>query len=198
MDLPAQRFEAKPGAAFQAPFSVEQDLRDMRRQVQMRIPGGWIALAGVTMLVAAGAWLVAPWWRRSRARLHAAFAAERRRWLASERHAAFALRRALARPDGRLDALYLWLRRSRGAVSVAQATRDLNPALQRPGAEALRDIYGPAPDAPRAIRQLRRAVPQWRRAFRQTSAQARASGLLPLNPGAPGARGRSPAGTDRQ
>ncbi|MFD4836635.1 hypothetical protein ACFWP0_03950 [Achromobacter sp. NPDC058515] len=196
--LPAQRFEARAGAAYQAPFSVEQDLRDMGRQVQVRIPGGWLTLAAVATVAALVAWLGAPWWRRARAWLLARLAARHSRWLASERHAALALRRELARPDNRLDALYLWLRRSRRAVSLAQATAGLSPALRQAGADALRDCYGPQADAPRGFRGLRQAVPQWRRAFLQAAAPVRAYRLLPLNPPAPDGGGHSAPTGDRQ
>lgn len=196
--LPAQRFEAKAGAAYQAPFSVEQDLRDMGRQVQVRIPGGWLALAGLAVAAALGVWLAAPWWRRARDRLRARLDARRLRWLASERHAALALRRDLAHPKNRLDALYLWLRRSRRAVSVAQATNGLSPELRQAGMDALRACYGLKPDAPRGLRALRQVVPQWRRAFRQAAAPVRPYSLLPLNPRTPDAGGPSGPSGDRQ
>lgn len=196
--LPAQRFEAKAGAAYQAPFSVEQDLRDMGRQVQVRIPGGWLALAAAAIAAALLAWLAAPWWRRARTWLRARLSARRRRWLASERHAALALRRQLAHPGKRLDALYLWLRRGRRAVSLAQATDGLSPALRQAGAQALRDCYGPRPDPAQGFRTLRQAVPQWRRAFRRAAAPVRAQGLLPLNPRTPEAGAPSASPGDRQ
>jgi hypothetical protein len=82
--LPAQRFEARAGAAYQAPFSVEQDLRDMGRQVQVRIPGGWLALAAGVALAAVAWWLGAPWLRRTLARLRAGLRARREQWQASE------------------------------------------------------------------------------------------------------------------
>ena len=53
----------------------------------------------------------------------------RRRWRASEPCAARALRRELARPGHRLDALYCWLRHSHGAASLAQATAALAPLV---------------------------------------------------------------------
>ncbi|QVQ28160.1 BatD family protein [Achromobacter deleyi] len=196
--LPAQRFEARAGAAYQAPFSVEQDLRDMGRQVQVRIPGGWLALAAVAVAAALIAWLGAPWWRRIWTWLQARRAARRQRWLASERHAALALRRELAHPNKRLDALYLWLRRSRRAVSLAQATDGLRPALRQAGAEALRECYGPRPDTTQGFRTLRQSFPQWRRAFRRAVAPVRPHRLLPLNPRTPDVRGPSMPSGDRQ
>ncbi|MNX60399.1 hypothetical protein D3C86_913030 [compost metagenome] len=196
--LPAQRFEAKAGAAYQAPFSVEQDLRDMGRQVQVRIPGGWLALAAVAVAAALIAWLGAPWWRRIGTWLQARRTARRQRWLASERHAALALRRELAHPNQRLDALYLWLRRSRRAVSLAQATDGLRPALRQAGAEALRECYGPRPDPTQGFRTLRQTFPQWRRAFLRAVAPVPPYRLLPLNPRAPDARGPSMPSGDRQ
>jgi hypothetical protein len=180
--LPAQRFEATGGTAYQAPFSVEQDLRDMGRQIRVRIPGGWFALVAAVIVAALAAWLGAPWWRRAGSWLREQLYARRRRWLASERYAALALRRDLARPLHRLDALYAWLRRSRGAASLAQATDGLGPELRQPGIDALRDCYGPEPDMGRGLRTLRQAVPRWRRAFRTKARRPEPYGLLALNP----------------
>lgn len=180
--LPAQRFEAQAGAAYQTPFSVEQDLRDMGRQVQVRIPGGWLALvAGAAALTLVG-WLGAPWARRAWLRLRVALRARRQRWRESEAYAALALRRALAQPAPRLDALYTWLRRSSGAASLTQATAGLATSLQQPGSDALRACYGREPDAARAWRILRQAFPRWRRAWRDQKRPAQAHDLLPLNP----------------
>lgn len=180
--VPAQRFDAKAGVAYQAPFSVEQDLRDMGRQVQVRVPGGWLALAAALVLAALTIWLGRPWWRRAAAGLRGYAQAQRERWRASEPYAARELRRSLNHPQGSLDALYRWLRRSRGAASVAQATAGVSIELQQAGAIALRDCYGVAPDSVRGFQTLRQAVPQWRRAFRAEGNRNETHRLLPLNP----------------
>lgn len=86
--LPAQRFEAAGGAAYQSPFSVEQDLRDMGRKLHVRIPGGWLALTAVLSAMAFALWLAGPALRRTGVRLRAARAARRRRWRESEPYAA--------------------------------------------------------------------------------------------------------------
>jgi hypothetical protein len=182
--LPPRRFEAAAGAAYQMPFSVEQDLREMGRQVQVRIPGGWLALAGVSSALAFALWLARPALRRTAIRWRAAREARRRRWRQSEPYAALALRRALARPEGRLDALYRWLWRSRRAVALSQATAGLAPVLRQPGVDALRDCFGPQPETAKGMRTLRHAFPRWRRALRAgRPAQVETGGLLPLNPG---------------
>lgn len=180
--LPAQRFEAQTGAAYQTPFSVEQDLRDMGRQVQVRIPGGWLALAAGAALAALAWWLGAPWLRRAIARLRAGLRARRAQWRASEPYAAMTLRRLLAQPRPRLDALYVWLRRAAGAATVAQATAGLESALRQTGTDALRAIYGRDPDATLGWRGLRGVFPRWRRALVARARPAEAHGLLPLNP----------------
>ncbi len=180
--LPAQRFEAKAGAAYQTPFSVEQDLRDMGRQVAVRIPGGWLALAAGAAVLALAAWLGAPWLRRAAARMRACAAAWRRRWRESEPYAARTLRRALAQPQPRLIALYAWLRRADGAATLAQATDGMAAPLQRAGAEALRACYGPEPDAARGWSGLRAAFPDLRHALRARTRPDRPYPLLPLNP----------------
>lgn len=191
--LPAQRFEAKAGAAYQTPFSVEQDLRDMGRQVAVRIPGGWLALAAGAAVVALAAWLGAPWLRRAVARMRACHAALRRRWRESELYAARTLRRALAQPQPRLIALYAWLRRAGGAATLAQATEGMAAPLQRAGAEALRACYGREPDAARGWNGLRAAFPGWRRALRTRTLPARPYRLLPLNPEGDAASAFAPA-----
>ncbi len=183
LTLPAQRFEARVGAAYQAPFSVEQDLRDMGRQVAVRIPGGWLALAAGAAAVVLAAWLAAPWLRRALVRTQAGFAARRQRWLASEAHAALDLRRALAQPQPRLIALYVWLHRASGAATVAQATAGMAAPQRQSGTDALRACYGQEPDAARGWSGLRAAFPHWRRALRTRTRPARPYRLLPLNPG---------------
>jgi hypothetical protein len=180
--LPAQPFEARAGAAYQTPFSVQDDLRDLGRQVQVRIPGGWLAVAAGALAVALAFWLGRPWWRRASARLHAAVQTRRRRWQSSEAYAARALRRELARPDGRLDALYRWLRRGRHSATLREATAGLPSDLRQPAQDALRDCYGPAPDAARGFQTLRQATPRWRRTFHSANPPAPPHGLLPLNP----------------
>ena len=195
--LPAQRFEAQAGAAYQAPFSVQQDLRDMGRQVQLRVPGGWLALAAAMALAALLGWLGAPWLRRGSARVRTALRAWRLQWRASEPCAAMTLRRLLAQPQPRLDALYRWLRRACGAATVAQATAGLEPALHQSGADALRAGYGRDPDAARGWRGLRQMFPRWRRALRARTRPVQAHGLLPLNPGTAEPL-RGPAAADLQ
>lgn len=180
--LPAQPFEARAGAAYQTPFSVQDDLRDLGRQVQVRIPGGWLAVAAGALAVALAFWLGRPWWRRASARLHAAVQSRRRRWQSSEAYAARALRRELARPDGRLDALYRWLRRGRHSATLREATAGLPSDLRQPAQDALGDCYGPAPDAARGFQTLRQATPRWRRTFHSANPPAPPHGLLPLNP----------------
>ena len=181
--LPAQQFQASGSAAYQTPFSVEQDLRDLGRQVQVRIPGGWVALIAALSALALVLWLAAPALRRAGQRLHALLDARRRRWRESEAYAALALRRELARPAGRLDALYRWLWRSHRAVALEQATAGLSPDLRQSTALALRDWFGPKPDPATGWRALRESFPRWRRALRVgQAAQAGPGSLLPLNP----------------
>lgn len=182
LGLPARRFEAKGGSAYQAPFSVEQDLRDMGRQVQVRVPGGWLALAGAVLILGFGLWLGMPQLRRFGAWLQTRAQDRRSRWRASEPYAALALRRELTRPQHRLDALYRWLRRSQNAPSLAQATEGLAPGLRQAGVNALRDCYGQEPDYARGLRALRDAFPHWRRALRARAAPRAPYRLLPLNP----------------
>lgn len=183
--LPAQPFDAHAGAAYQAPFSVQQDLRDLGRQVQVRIPGGWLALAAAAAAAGLAWWLGMPWCRRAGRWLRATIQATRRRWQASEACAAVAARRELARPAGRLDALYRWLRVSRHRTTVSGATADLPAELRAAGADALRDCYGRAPDAARGLQTLRRALPAWRRGFRAAGRRADPYRLVPLNPRMP-------------
>lgn len=181
-ELPAQRFEAQAGAAYQTPFSVEQDLRDMGRRAQLRIPEGWLALGGGLAVAALAGWLAAPWIRRAFAGMQSALRARRQRWRESESYAAMRLQRLLAQPQPRLDALYTWLRRACGTATLARATASLGPALRQPGADALRACYGREPDAERGWRGLREVFPRLRRALRAPRHAARSQCLLALNP----------------
>lgn len=183
--LPAQRFEAQAGAAYQAPFSVEQDLRDMGRQVQVRIPGGWLALAAGVALAALACWLGAPWLRRTLARMRAGLRARREQWRASEPYAAMTLRRLLAQPQPRMDALYAWLRCACGAATLAQGTASLERALRLSGDDALRACYGREPDAARGWQGLREMFPRWRRSLRTAARPAGTADLPALNPRPP-------------
>lgn len=180
--LPAVTFTAQAGPAYQGPFSVEQDLRDMGRQVQVRIPGGWLALAAGVALLAVAVALLRPWVRRAWRDLRVRAQAVRQRWRESEPHAAWALRRELAHPQGRLDPLYRWLARIRGADTLAQATAGLAQGLQQPARQALTEGYGRAADSRRAFDTLRQAVPSWRRAWRHKGTKPGAHRLAPLNP----------------
>lgn len=180
--LPAVTFTAQAGPAYQGPFSVEQDLRDMGRQVQVRIPGGWLALAAGVALLAVAVALLRPWARRAWRGLRERAQAVRRRWRESEPQAAWALRRELAHPQGRLDPLYRWLTRIRRADTLDEATAGLAPALRQPALDALRAGYGGAVDRGRAFRTLRQAVPVWRRAWRHRSPKPGVHRLAPLNP----------------
>lgn len=179
--LPAQHFEAAGGAAYQIPFSVEEDLRDMGRQVQVRIPVGWGVMGAAMSALAL--WVFMPLIRRAANRWRTASIARRRRWRESERYAALRLRRDLARPADRLDALYRWLWRSDRAIAVAQMTAGLAPDLRQSGADALRDCFGPQRDAARGLRTLRKVFPRWRRALRAgRGRQNEAGSLMSLNP----------------
>ena len=180
--LPGERFEAKAGAAYQTPFSIQQDLRDLGRQAQVRIPGGWLLVAAVLIVVALAVWLGGPSWRRITRWTRERAQALRVRWQASEPYAARAMRKELAQPTGRLNALYHWLRLSRRSVSMADATASLSPELRNGGAAAMRDCYGATPNPTRGLQALRLATPRWRQAFRADVAHARQEDLLPLNP----------------
>jgi hypothetical protein len=92
------------------------------------------------------------------------------------------MRKELAQPQGRLNALYHWLRLSRRSVSIADATASLPPGLRNGGAAAMRDCYGATPNPARGLQALRQTTPRWRKAFRADVAQAHQEDLLPLNP----------------
>lgn len=184
--LPAQRFEAKAGAAFQSPFSVQQDLRDLGRQATLRIPGGWLVATALLLLAALAVWAGGPALRRASARLReqalALWARWRGQWRQSEPYAARAMGKELAQQEPGLNALYHWLRRSRHTVSVADATASLPQALREAGARAMRDCYGATPHTGQGLQTLRQVTPRWRKAFRLRAAQAKADDLPPLNP----------------
>ncbi|WP_236170606.1 BatD family protein [Pseudomonas pseudonitroreducens] len=181
---PALEFAAQAAAAYQAPFSISDDLRELGRRAQLRIAGHWLLLAGAAALLAALGYALHRWGVPLRALLLAA--AERRRevWRESPGHAWRQVRRQLKAQPPQLGALYLWLRRSTDCRQISSAVADRASQSGNPLLAFLRARYARA-DARSATAsaELLQALPQLHREIgrgRQKSLPAHA--LKPLNP----------------
>lgn len=181
--LPAEHFDALAGAAYQTPFSVQQDLQELGRRMPWRLSASWLPATAAVLVAALVLWWGRPWRRRAWRGLRDGASRARQRWQASEPYAARAMRHELAHPSGHLNAWYRWLRVSRRSVSVAEAMADAPIALRKAGSDALRDCYGTSPDSGRGIAVLRELAPRWRRWLRRAPVLAADDALRPLNPG---------------
>lgn len=192
LQVPEQTFEAAAAATYRAPFSVAADLRMLQQSSRLYLPRAW--LSALAMLAGAGAlaWLARPWWRRAASRLRLALQAAMQAWRLSEACAWRALRRELARPQSRLDALYRWIFRLRRVrtLDAATATATLAPDLRRRMLDVLRDCYGEPGDRQAGLSALRACLQPLRRQLRaQTCRAPLRYALAPLNPRRAEARG---------
>ncbi|MCP1645492.1 hypothetical protein J2T41_005138 [Pseudomonas citronellolis] len=180
--LPALDFEAKGAAAYQAPFSITEDLRRLGQRAQLHIAGHWLAFGVVLALLAALAWAVNTWgpsllgqWRAWRQR-------RRQAWLDSPDYAWRQVRPQLAGSPPQLGALYLWLRRRTGCREMSSAF----PRLPEPSVDCLlaffRTRYGREHRSDTSV-ELLKALPGLPKAVAEHDGPhpARRS-LKPLNP----------------
>ncbi|MDD1013899.1 hypothetical protein [Pseudomonas rubra] len=175
--VPAVDFDA--GAlSYQAPFSISEDLRALGHQARIRVGERWLLLGGCLLAFAALAWLVraklvALWrqFQRWRARRQQA-------WHDSPAYAWKLARRQCGQQPARLDALYLWARRSSGRYTLASVRTQLSGAAENRLLAFFKSRYGNDPAPGLVTITLQRLPPPGQR--RQMVAAHH--GLKPLNP----------------
>ncbi|WAB90847.1 hypothetical protein OSS47_22360 [Pseudomonas citronellolis] len=180
--LPALDFEAKGAAAYQAPFSVTEDLRRLGQRAQLHVAGHWLALGLALALLAALAWAANTWgppllghWRAWRQR-------RRQAWLDSPDYAWRQVRPQLAGSPPQLGALYLWLRRRTGCREMSSAFRRLPEPTVDYLLAFFRTRYGREQRADTSA-QLLDALPGLPKAIAEhDSPPAARCSLKPLNP----------------
>ncbi|MNZ09530.1 hypothetical protein D3C78_263530 [compost metagenome] len=181
VSVPAVAFEAAEGA-YQAPFSITEDLRALGQKTRVRISGNWLLLA-VSLLLGGGlAYFGRPWGRALLGALRQWREARYKARLASPGHAWKLARQQLAARPAQLGGLYLWVRRSTGDWTLAAFSRALPDAIADRLLAFLKARYGRGGEA-QAPAALAECLPEARRALAERNkVSPTGQGLKPLNP----------------
>lgn len=182
-ELPGRQFTVAPAPAVTPPFSLSEDLAQLRHGLRWVIPRAWLAWGAGLLAVIVSLWLTWPVWQRlARAlRVRADQAAATRR--ASEAWHWRAWRHEARRQTPTLGAFYRWLRVASGARDLRAAVAPSGQDSRQTAAAVLRGAYGtPGPTA--AWRSmLWRASIHWRQRWRRCHALAPVHALADdLNP----------------
>lgn len=182
VSVPAVEIEAGKGA-YQAPFSLNEDLRALGQKAQLKLAGHWLLLAALLSLGMGLAYFGRPWGRAALAWLRRWRAARQQAWLDSAEHAWQLARQQVAARPAQLGGLYLWVRRSHGSRTLSEFSLLLPERTTNRLLAFFKARYGAAEEDSQAATDLSQALPDVRRAAAATKKEARARrGLKPLNP----------------
>ncbi|WP_194791540.1 BatD family protein [Pseudomonas sp. UFMG81] len=180
--VPAIELKAEQGA-YQAPFSLSEDLRALGQGAQLRINGHWLELTVLLVLVGALAWAGRAWGRAAWQRLCNWRARRRQAWRDSPGYAWRQARRQWAAEPLRLDGLYLWLRRATGRCTLSSSE---HPQAGKTEADLLaffQALYGVKGDGEHRATDRRHLLQGLRQRVESGKAERPAKhGLNPLNP----------------
>ncbi|MBO1113855.1 BatD family protein [Bordetella petrii] len=181
-ELPGRTFSVSAGPPADPPFSLAQDLAQLRHDLRWVLPGAWLAWGAGLAVVVLAVWLGWPWWRCGMQAMRLRLRQARMRRRGSEPWHWRAWRREARREAEPWTAFYRWLRVAAGVDDLRAAVRRLGKSDAAAADQALRGAYGkPAAGAWRAI--LLRASPQWRRTWLAQHTPARPHALSEtLNP----------------
>ncbi|WP_068830914.1 BatD family protein [Pseudomonas sp. BMS12] len=183
--VPAQDIEASAEPAYQAPFSIAEDLRALGQSARIHIAQYWLLLAALLVLGGLVIYWGLPWWRRGSAAWRAWRSRRQQTYLQS---AAFAWQQVAQQLRGRpaqVGALYLWGRRSLDARTLGAVARKISdPSAQRL-LTFLKSNYGSAARPEEALAALQQALPELKRSALRQQPSAPGQGLLPINPRQP-------------
>lgn len=181
-NVPEVTFEATGGSTYQAPFSLAEDLRRLGHRGRLHIAHHWLLFSALLVVFVLALFFGRPWLQRARQWLQRQRAARQQAWLASPAYAWQQTQQQLSATPARLDALYLWIRRSGGDSSLQQFGR----RLPEPLAQRLLALVGAryATSAPTASTdELRQTLGEARQAFEASHAKTiHPAALQPLNP----------------
>jgi len=118
--VPAVEVVAEAGT-YQAPFSLAEDLRALGRGTQVTIASHWLLLLALLLVLGAVAWGGREWGRAGWQWLRRWQARRRQAWLDSSDYAWRQARQQCTGQPGRLDGLYLWVRRSTGRRTLSSS-----------------------------------------------------------------------------
>ncbi|OZI42584.1 hypothetical protein CEK29_12630 [Bordetella genomosp. 5] len=183
-DLDGRTLTVQPAPVTAPPFSLSDDLAQLRQGLRWFVPLHWIAWTSIALGALVVLWFGRPWlargWRRAgvwaRSRLARYRMSERWHWKAWKREA--------HRDEAGLTAFYRWLAVATGSATLRFAVTPLGPAERAAGEDLLNRLYGDAqPDCATARSALLAASRSWRREWRPRRKRGGASGLRSkLNP----------------
>ncbi|UVE16048.1 BatD family protein [Pseudomonas sp. LS44] len=181
--VPAVEFEATANSAYQAPFSIAEDLQKLGQKARVRIARHWLLLVIALVVGALAFYWGKPWWRRGRAALRGWQARRQQTYLQSADYAWKQLPGQLNGKPAQLTALYLWARRSQGAQTLKNFATQLPIPLAQRLLVLLKSCYGRPERATEALQELQQSLPALRKEARKQQPHALARhGLVPLNP----------------
>lgn len=165
--LPGREVEVAAAPAAAVPFSLADDLAQLRHGLRWALPAGAMQALLAAAVAALALWLGWPWWRRLARALRAGLRRAQARWRASEPYYWRAWRREARGAEPGLSACYRWLRRIRGAVGLRGALARMSPADRSLAENALRQAYGAGAGHAGWRGQLASASRGWRKAWRR-------------------------------
>lgn len=192
--VPAQDFEASGEQAYQAPFSIAEDLQALGQSARIHIAQHWLLLATLLVFGGLATYWGLPWWRRGTA---AWGAWRQRRQLAYRQSADFAwqqVEQQLRGQPAQVGALYLWGRRSLGARTLGVLAKRVSEQSARQLLAFLNSSYGREANSAQAVTALQQSLSELKKSvLQQQSAAGSRPALLPMNP-----RQSAAGSTDRE
>lgn len=184
VSLEALTLSATSTAAYQAPFLISDDLRELRRWAWISIVCHWLGVTAALVPMVALAWVL--YVRRGRLRITTLDVIERRRqaWRNSPAYAWRQVRRELKSRPPQVGALYLWLYRLTGLREIRKALPDTPCLAHMELLDFLRSCYGAAGlQASSEPDQLLTALPEIYRELRSRRNKVSPShSLKPMSP----------------
>ncbi|MDE3738790.1 hypothetical protein PSH28_19485 [Pseudomonas resinovorans] len=180
--VPTVELKAAKGD-YQAPFSISEDLRALGQKTRLRLSGHGMLLGMFLVLGGGLAYLGRPWGRVALALLRRWREARKRAWLESPDYAWKLARQQLKGRPTQLGGLYLWVRRSTGNRTLSEFSDTSCDAFSDRLLGFFKSRYGAASVPSQAPADLRRVLPDVRRAVSvRKKVRPEGHGLKPLNP----------------
>ncbi|MBB2497009.1 BatD family protein [Aquipseudomonas ullengensis] len=184
VSAPAVDFTAAANSTYKAPFSIAADLQALGQQSRLHLSRHWLGLTCLLVLAVLLLYFARPLWARGYSAWGRWQARRQAAWLASAEYAWRQIPAQLAGQSPRLDALYLWARRSSGKTQL-RSVFSHGPLAERLLA-FLRMRYGTNVPSQDTLLDLRKALPQLHSQVSQgTQAATAPHALQPLNPRQP-------------
>ncbi|MCE1118605.1 MULTISPECIES: hypothetical protein [Pseudomonas] len=172
--VPAVTLEATAGA-YQAPFSISEDLRAMGHQARLRLGGHGLLMVAAVLGAGALGWGLRARWQALWQRLQRWQARRHQAWLDSPAYAWRQARAQCAAQPLKLDALYLWVRRTSGQPGLLCGRAQIPDTIKNRLLASFRSRFGVSAAPEQAPIALPRTPPA------QPPSEPQRSGLKPLN-----------------